>query len=84
MPRWPKSTESFDVKISSIDAKIQRHKEQMEKLEEERSEILTQKRDFEMQELYDFMQSSGMTARGILNMVEPAVAAMNQEQSEGV
>ncbi len=82
MPRWPKSTEDFDAKIASIDAKIQRHQEQMERLDEERSELLSQKRDFEMQELYDFMQSSGMTARGILDMVEPAVAAMNQEQSE--
>lgn len=84
MPRWPKSTEDFDAKIDSIDAKIQRHQEQIDKLEEERSEFLSQKRDFEMQELYDFMQSSGMTARGILDMVEPAVAAMNQEQSEEV
>ncbi len=84
MPRWPKSTEDFDAKINSIDTKIRRHQEQMEKLEEERSELLTQKRDFEMQELYEFMKSSGMTARGILDMVEPAVAARGQEQSEEV
>ncbi len=84
MPRWPKSTEDFDTKIDAIDAKIHRHQEQMERLEEERTELLSQKRDLEMQELYDFMQSSGMTARGILDMLEPAVAAMSQEQSEEV
>lgn len=84
MPRWPKSTEDFDTKIDAIDAKIQRHQEQIDKLEDERSELISQKRDFEMQELYDFMQSSGMTARGILDMIEPAVAAMNQERPEEV
>lgn len=84
MPRWPKSTEDFDAKIDLIDAKIQRHQEQMDKLEEERSELLAQKRDFEMQELYDFMQNSGMTAREILDVVEPAVATMSQERSEEV
>ncbi len=84
MPRWPKSAEDFDAKIDSIDAKIQKYKEAIEKLNAEKEDFLSQKRDFEMQELYDFMQSSGMTARGILDMVEPAVAAMNQEQSEEV
>lgn len=84
MPRWPKSTEDFDAKIDLIEAKIQRHQEQIDRLEEERSELLIQKRDFEMQELYDFMQSSGMTARGILDIVEPTVAAMSQEQPEEV
>lgn len=84
MPRWPKSPEDFDAKIDAIDVKIQRHQEQIDRLEEERSELASQKRDFEMQELYEFMQSSGMTARGILDLVEPAVAAMAQEQSEEV
>lgn len=84
MPRWPKSTEDFDTKIDTIEAKIQRHQEQIDKLEEERADLFTEKRDFEMKELYDFMQSSGMTARGILDLVEPAVAAISQEQSEEV
>lgn len=84
MPRWPKSSEDFSTKIEAIDVKIQRHQEQIDRLVEERSELASQKRDFEMQELYDFMQSSGMTARGILDVVEPAVAAMNQEQPEEV
>lgn len=84
MPRRPKSTEDFDTKIDAIAAKILRHQEQINKLEEERSELLSQKRDFEMQELYDFMQNSGMTARGILDIVEPSVAAMSQEQSKEV
>lgn len=84
MPRLAKSTDEFDAKITVIDTKIQRHQEQIDRLEEERSKLLSQKRDFEMQELYDFMQSSGMTARGILDIVEPSVAAMNQEQSEEV
>ncbi len=84
MPRWPKSTEGFDAKIASIDAKMQRHQEQIERLEQERSELLAQKRDYEMQELYDFMKHSGMTARGILDVVESTVAVMDQEQSEEV
>lgn len=84
MPRWPKSVEDFDTKICAIDAKIQKHQEAIERLNVEKDEFLSQKRDFEMQELYAFMQRSGMTARGILDVVEPAVAAMNQEQSEEV
>lgn len=84
MPRWPKSPEDFDTKIDAIDAKIQRHQEQIDRLEEERAELASQKRDFEMQELYDFMQSSGMTAKGILDLVKPAIAATNQESSEEV
>ncbi len=84
MPRWPKSAEDFDAKLDSIDAKIQKYKEAIEKLNAEKDDFLSRKRDFEMQELYDFMQSSGMTAREILDMVEPVVAAMNQNRSEEV
>lgn len=84
MPRWPKAADDFDAKIDAIDTKIQKHKDAIEKLNADKDDFLSRKRDFEMQALYDFMQSSGMTAREILDMVEPSVAAMSQEQSKEV
>lgn len=70
MPRWPKTVADYESDIMRSSAKIAKYTNLLENEKSRLEELHTKKRDAEMQELYEFMQASGMTAPEILKALQ--------------
>lgn len=65
-----KAKKTYDELLSENAEKIRKHTEALQGLEKERKELLAAKRDEEMEELYRYMQETGLTAQEILDSIQ--------------
>lgn len=61
MPRWPKTPADYDVAIERINNQIAKYTSLLEDAQARLNELITQKRDTELQELYEYMLSAGIS-----------------------
>lgn len=65
-----RAKKSYDELLEENAEKIRKHTEALQSLERERKELLSAKRDEELQELYQYMQEKGLSAREILESLK--------------
>ena len=61
---------SYEELLEENAEKIRKHTEALQSLEKERKELLSAKRDEELQELYQYMQEKGLSASEILESLK--------------
>ena len=65
-----KARKSYDELLEENAEKIRKHTEALQGLEGERKELQAAKRDEEMEELYRYMQETGLSAQEILDSLQ--------------
>jgi len=70
MARWAKTADAYDADIEKSQAKIARYTTLLDNERIRLEELLSKKRDLEMQELYDFMRESGLSATEVLKALQ--------------
>ena len=65
-----RAKKSYDELLEENAEKIRKHTEALQSLEKERKELLSAKRDEELQELYQYMQEKGLSASEILESLK--------------
>ena len=65
-----RAKKSYDELLEENAEKIRKHTEALQSLERERKELLSAKRDEELQELYQYMQEKGLSASEILESLK--------------
>lgn len=70
MPRWPKNPIDYDLEIEKSQAKIAKYTTFLDNEKERLEDLMGKKRDSELQELYMFMQESGLTAPQVLQTLQ--------------
>jgi len=67
-----RARKSFDELLEENAEKIRRHTEVLQLLEKERKELLAQKRDAELEDLYRYMQENDLSVQEILENLKGA------------
>ncbi len=65
-----RAKKSYEELLEENAEKIRKHTEALQSLEKERKELLSAKRDEELQELYQYMQEKGLSASEILESLK--------------
>ena len=68
MPRGVKKP--IDEQIEQIDQKVQFHKEKIDILHAKRSQLLAEKRDEELFELYKLMEEKGLAPDEVISIIQ--------------
>lgn len=70
MPRGVKGSVNYEAEIAKIDAKIAKHEETIKGLKAEKKDLADKKRDQQMQQIYSFMDTAGMTPDEVLEKLK--------------
>lgn len=61
MPRWPKTPADYDAAIERTNNQIAKYSSLLEDAQSRLNDLVSQKRDSEMQVLYEYMLSAGIS-----------------------
>lgn len=66
MPRWNKTPADYDAAITKSQEKIAKYKQLLETEEATLTQLQAEKRDAEMQTIYDFMKTNDMSPSDVI------------------
>lgn len=65
----PKKPINFQEELERIDMRLVHHQNSIKELEEKRESICSQKRQFDMNQLLNFMQEHNLSASDVINQI---------------
>lgn len=66
MPRWPKTPADYDAAITKSREKISKYKQLLESEEATLTKLEAEKRDVEMQAIYDYMNDNNLSPSDVI------------------